>query len=109
MTDILANVFFFLLGLFLSIQFAGALYSVIDHWYKLKRYRLRVATGIFVWGGLFFGVPSWLPTPSHDAFIAGVFLFAGGHLLVILLSPFPLLAAKRAEKKAYKALMDEIK
>ena len=38
MIDALVAIAAFMAGIFLSIQFAGALYGVIDHWYQIGRY-----------------------------------------------------------------------
>ena len=106
MTDALVAIATFMSSIFLSIQFAGALYGVIDHWYQIGRYWGRVVAAILVWGGLFVGIGYLLKEEGSSAYIAGVWVFLGGHLLVTVLG-LTSWRGRAAEEKAYRVYLKE--
>lgn len=105
MIDTLVLCCCFLLGIFLAIQLAGAVYGIIDHAYRLRRFARRVAAGILVWGGVYALMLAILPPSARSAFLSGLYFFLGCHLLLMLAAPLPLIGAKRTEAKAYRMLV----
>lgn len=72
------KILIFLLGLCLSVQVVGALFSLIDLWSDLRRSWLVSARAILFWGGLALILTLTLG-PYRPAFLWGMVAFAFFH------------------------------
>ncbi len=95
----------FMLGVFLTIQLLSAIYAVIDYWFDFYRNRYRVLSGIVVWGGLFVLAQDALPLPLAVGFDAGMRVFLGLHVLIIVFGPLPHWVLRSGEKRKFRQLL----
>ena len=101
----IAYVFFFLLGMFLSIQLVAALYSIIDHWYRIKHFRRRIIASILVWGSVFFGIGYGLSDTNAMSYFSGMLFLLSCHVFVAVMAPVLQWLGKINENRKYQAFL----
>ena len=80
MLSILANTFFFLLGIHLAMQLIADLYRIIDLWYRIEDFLFPVVRSILLWI-LIISLTGWYLEGSNErAFIWGCLFFSGFHV-----------------------------
>lgn len=80
MTELIVGIFWFLLGMGLSVQWVAALFGVIDYRYALPEHAPRVVGRIAAWSGVV-GAAAWMAGHDHRAaFLWGAAVFPVMHL-----------------------------
>jgi hypothetical protein len=88
---VVLKIVFFILGLCLSVQVVGALFSLVDLRSELRRHWLLAARAILVWAGLAVIPVLILGETYRSAFVWGLGVYAvlyvgtffGGQLLIL--------------------------
>ena len=93
----LFSILSFSLGVVFIIQLASALYGIVDHWYRIARFRGQVVLSILAWGVIYFGIYALLPEAQGSAYLSGSLTWLCLHALAQLLPLLALAQIRREE------------
>ena len=82
MINLLADIFFFLLGVHLTMQLIAGLYRIIDLWYRIGDFLIPITRSILFYTLLMGFILWYLEGSSETAFLWGGLFFLGFHLTI---------------------------